>query len=348
AESSRKLKGKLCYRGVIPGSCNMKIAWVFLILLICAAAKEEDTKSCCENNQEVIKMLRGKMEETLVRICKLEEKVSELEGTIATLESKVANLTGQVNEIRLPIPPVCSRRIGKKANLSNRYHSDAETDGDKSTNSSWEYKSGVYKLKLGSQGIPVYCEMGIDECGSGGWTPVMKIDGRKSNLGYNSQYWSNKESFNPQGGTTGFDESETKLPSYWSTPFSKICLGMKVGDGTPKFILMNKTADSLYSLIADDKYRPTTLGSDTWKKLIETSSLQPHCNREGFNSICITAKARIGIHANQENDCKSCDSRIAFGATGHPDGSNKCGNVASYNGVHGRRRIKAMGYILVQ
>ena len=26
-------------------------------------------------------------------------------GTIATLESKVANLTGQVNEIRLPIPP---------------------------------------------------------------------------------------------------------------------------------------------------------------------------------------------------------------------------------------------------
>ena len=170
----------------------------------------------------------------------------------------------------------------------------------------------------------------------------------QSNLGYNSRYWSNKESFNPQGGTTGFDESETKLPSYWSTPFSKNCLGMKVGDGTPKFILMNKTADSLYSLIADGKYRPTTLGSDTWKKLIETSSLQPHCNREGFNSICITAKARIGIHANQENDCKSCDSRIAFGATGHPDGSNKCGNVASYNGVHGRRRIKAMGYILVQ
>ncbi|XP_044171883.1 uncharacterized protein LOC122956288 [Acropora millepora] len=95
----------LCFHSVIPGSCNMKIAWVFLILLICAAAKEEDTKSCCENNQEVIKLLRGKMEETLVRICKLEGKVSEMEGTIATLESKVANLTGQVKEIRLPIPP---------------------------------------------------------------------------------------------------------------------------------------------------------------------------------------------------------------------------------------------------
>ncbi|XP_067031530.1 uncharacterized skeletal organic matrix protein 5-like [Acropora muricata] len=324
----------------------MKIAWVFLILLICAAAKEEDTKSCCENNQEVIELLRGKMEETLVRICKLEEKVSEMEGTIATLESKVANLTGQVKEIRLPIPPGTTPT--PKPTVTNPLIPPVLPSCQEIYQANREYKSGVYKLKLGSQEIPVYCEMGIDECGSGGWTPVMKIDGRKSNLGYNSRYWSNKESFNPQGGTTGFDESETKLPSYWSTPFSKICLGMKVGDGTPKFILMNKTADSLYSLIADGKYRPTRLGSDTWKKLIETSSLQPHCNREGFNSICITAKARIGIHANQENDCKSCDSRIAFGATGHPDGSNKCGNVASYNGVRGRRRIKAMGYILVQ
>ena len=50
----------------------------------------------------------------------------------------------------------------------------------------------------------------------------------QNNFGYDSRYWSNKKSFNPQGGTTGFDESETKLPSYWSTPFSKICLGMKV------------------------------------------------------------------------------------------------------------------------
>ena len=106
----------------------------------------------------------------------------------------------------------------------------------------------------------------------------------QSRFGFDSRYWSNKESFNLQGGTTGFDKNETKLPSYWSTPFSKICLGMKVGDGTPRFILMNKTAGSLYSLIADGKYRPTKLGRQTWKKLIEASSLQQHCNREGFNT----------------------------------------------------------------
>ena len=123
---------------------------------------------------------------------------------------------------------------------------------------------------------------------------------------------------------------------------------MKVGDGTPKFILMNKTADSLYSLIADGKFRPTTLGKDTWKKLIETSSLQQHCNKQGFNSVTRPQKVRIGIQSNQENNCDSCDSRIGFGGAGHPDNSNTCGNVASHNGAAGDRRIKAMGYVLVQ
>ena len=39
--------------------------------------------------------------------------------------------------------------------------------------------SRVYTLKFGSQKFPVYCHMGVFGCGSGGWTPVMKIDGTK-------------------------------------------------------------------------------------------------------------------------------------------------------------------------
>ena len=35
--------------GVIPAYFNMKIAWVFLILLICAAAKKKGRKSCCKS-----------------------------------------------------------------------------------------------------------------------------------------------------------------------------------------------------------------------------------------------------------------------------------------------------------
>ena len=39
---------------------------------------------------------------------------------------------------------------------------------------------------------------------------------------YDSNYWSNKESYNLEGGMTGFDRQETKLLTYWNTPFSLI------------------------------------------------------------------------------------------------------------------------------
>ena len=63
-----------------------------------------------------------------------------------------------------------------------------------------------------------------------------------------------------------------------------------------------------------------------------------------------TAKARIVILFNNENECKSCDSRIEFGTGGYPDDFNTCGNdaLARYDADNGNKHIKAMGYILVQ
>ena len=148
---------------------------------------------------------------------------------------------------------------------------------------------------------------------------------------------------------TGFDSHETKLPTYWNTSFSKICLGMKIGNQT-KFIVINKQANSLYSLIADGQYRNTLLGRKTWKSLIGPhASLQSNCNKEGFNAIVDSghSKARIGIIANQENDCKTCDSRIGFGTGGNND-PNTCGNRATHSPDNGNKHIKGMGYILVQ
>ena len=132
---------------------------------------------------------------------------------------------------------------------------------------------------------------------------------------YDSKLWSNKSDYNLPGGMTWFDTQETKLPSYWNTTFAKICLGIKIGNQT-KFIVINKQANSLYSLIADGKYRATSLGRNTWKTLI--------------------------------GDCHSPDSRIGFGTGGNPDNSNTCGNVATHSSDNGGKRIKAMGYILVQ
>ena len=169
---------------------------------------------------------------------------------------------------------------------------------------------------------------------------------------YDSGYWSDKNEFHVAGGETGFDDQETKLPTYWNTPFNKTCLGMKIGQQI-RFITINTTeTSSLHSLIADGNYRNTSLGRDTWKSLIGSeASLQLNCNMEGFNAACSgnsMSKARIGLVGNEINDCNSCDSRIGFGTGGHPDDSNTCGNEAKWSPDNGDKNIKAMGYILVQ
>ena len=145
----------------------------------------------------------------------------------------------------------------------------------------------------------------------------------------------------------GLDAQETKLPTYWKTPFSKICLGMGIGSQT-HFILICKHANSLFSLIADGKYRATSLGRNAWKSLLGSqSSLQHNCNLEGFNPNK-GVRARIGILGNTENDYNTCDSRIGSGTGGGPDNSKTCGNEASHGRDNGDKHIKAHGYILVQ
>ena len=118
------------------------------------------------------------------------------------------------------------------------------------------------------------------------------------------------------------------------------------------FIEISKSASSLYSLMADGQYRPTSLGRDKWKSVVgPDASLQLTCNKEGFNAECNWAdrsKARIGILGNNDGDCNSCNSRIGFGTGGDRDDSNTCGNDAELDGDNGDQHIKAMGYILVQ
>ena len=168
---------------------------------------------------------------------------------------------------------------------------------------------------------------------------------------FDSKLWSNKNEFNLPGGKTGLDTQETKLPTYWNTPFSKICLGMKIGHQI-KFTVINVHANSLHSLIAEEHYSATSLGRNTWKTLIGSqASLQSNCNKEGFNVVGGSPKysrARIGIVGNNENNCNRCNSRIGFGAAGDPDDNNTCGNAAKYSPDNGEKSIKTMGYILVQ
>ncbi|XP_020623536.1 uncharacterized skeletal organic matrix protein 5-like isoform X1 [Orbicella faveolata] len=259
-------------------------------------------------------------------------------SAIKTLETKLENLIALVNKNSTRTPPQ-TPPADPVSSCKEQYDTYPSS------------MSQVYPLMFGSQTIPVYCHMGNFGCGDGGWTLAMKIDGTKRTFHYNSRFWSDRNIYNLAGGKTGFDLQETKLPTYWNTPFSKICLGMKIGHQI-NFIVINTQANSLYSLIADWQYRATSLGRNTWKTLIGSqASLQLNCNKEGFNAVGTKgrfAKARIGIVANQQNNCKSCDSRIGFGTGGKHDDSNTCGNQATHSPDNGNKHIKAMGYILVQ
>lgn len=172
---------------------------------------------------------------------------------------------------------------------------------------------------------------------------------------YDSAYWTNKEEYKPENGVTRLDNQETKLFTYFKTPFTKICVGMKLlGQAETKFLPIVYQASSLYSVIGDGTYRPLSLGLDTWRSLIGTrSSMQLNCRKEGFNAQTGGyGRARIGIIGNDQDDCGTCDSRIGFGTGGAnlagADNSNTCGNDAIANADNGERHIRAMGYIFIQ
>ena len=69
---------------------------------------------------------------------------------------------------------------------------------------------------------------------------------------YDSPLWNNMESIDIPGGSTGFDYQQTKLPNFWNTPLTQICLGMKVKD-EDRFITINLTASSLHSIFSTEQ-----------------------------------------------------------------------------------------------
>ncbi|XP_028416949.1 uncharacterized protein LOC114541161 [Dendronephthya gigantea] len=220
--------------------------------------------------------------------------------------------------------------------------------------------SGVYQISVGrNQVMNVYCQMSsVSGCSGGGWAMVMKIDGSKSTFRYSSSYWSNKNTYhdNNYGRNGGFDGREYKGSAYWKVSFNEICVAMKYG-GQLKALSFLYPSSSLYDLIADGRYKETNIGRLRWKKLIFGSSLQRNCNREGLNVFYggATVKVRLGIIANQENNCRSPDSSIGLGSNERPyvcgkylSPYNTAGNVASCSSDNGDKNLKAMGYILVR
>ena len=135
----------------------------------------------------------------------------------------------------------------------------------------------------------------------------------------------------------------------------EICIAMKY-NGRLRAFSFSYPAVSLYKLIADGNHRPTAIGRSKWKSLIYGSSLQRNCNREGFNLYGRKiAKVRVGIIANEQNNCDSPDSFVGLGTGGLDRYScarftktNAAGNVAQCHPDNGNWNARAMGYILVR
>ncbi|XP_031557829.1 uncharacterized protein LOC116294374 [Actinia tenebrosa] len=199
----------------------------------------------------------------------------------------------------------------------------------------------AYTYMIDNKQTDIYCHLSSDLCGSRGWTLVMKTDGSKNTFIFSSALWSNKNAYGLSAGKTGFDNHETKMPSYWAMPFQSLCVGMKVGNNL-NWALIPYSASSLYDVIANNTYSNFTIGREKWLSLIGGSSLQQYCNNEGFNNILAV---RIGIRSNNENDCNSPDSTIGFGL---PWSGLTCGNRCKSSGCSsGSKDLVTFGYILI-
>ena len=97
---------------------------------------------------------------------------------------------------------------------------------------------------------------------------------RQQTFTYYAEYWNNTVAYNESAGTS-LNEDETKLSSFWSTPFTRLCLGMKrPANGVTNWIALNYPASSLRDVIGDGTFRPTNLSVTEWKKLLNNSGIQ--------------------------------------------------------------------------
>ena len=97
----------------------------------------------------------------------------------------------------------------------------------------------------------------------------MKLDGNYSTFDYDSDLWSNKETF--QLNSLDLDDIETKLASYWTLPFTELRVGMKYkynGETKIKWTTFKYIASSLYDVIADGNLKNTSFDEHNWARLL--------------------------------------------------------------------------------
>ncbi len=220
--------------------------------------------------------------------------------------------------------------------------------------------SGVYSIDPDGEGgedpFDAYCEM---EANDGGWTLVLKADGRNPTFGYFEGLWTDNSLLNQDA--VDFDHTEAKLQGWNALPFDDVMVGVEymIDDNqnppTMNYVVLPTASTSMFDLMSPNTPVMTNIGRDAWKGIIAGGSLQPNCNQEGFNILQPNPNpnhhsVRIGIIGNNEADCNTTDSRIGIGGVGTACSTlaDPVGNFAGCGGDEGDKNLTAFGAVFVR
>lgn len=211
--------------------------------------------------------------------------------------------------------------------------------------------SGAYPIDPDGAGgaapFTAWCDMASD---GGGWTLALKVDGNQGTFVYDSALWTNADTVNPGG--ANLDPLEFKSEAFSRVAFRSLRLAFVDGGTTRALVIPFREAPSLLSVFSG-AYEATSVSRSGWVGLMASGSLQPHCNREGFNNgVDGYTRVRLGMISNQEDDCGSPDSRIGLGGQGNAclpsSANNAAGNSASCSPENGDRDTRVFAYLFVR